>query len=109
MTAVITVCALTVGVILFRLVYTPTITVRVDNDTASQVTLAGCSSDPATLDPGAGVELDPNPNDAHNACVVYRGNTRDVLGCLYVPTTRYHDHATIELSRYRKGVPASAC
>ena len=89
--------------------YTPTVSIRIDNDTAEQVTLAGCSSDAATLDRGQTVEIDPNANDSRAACVVYQGETRVVLGCLYVPTTVYRRHATIKLSTYRPAAAGAAC
>lgn len=93
----------------FAFFYTPTITLRVENDTAQQVTLTGCASDPATLDPGQSVAIDPNASDPKAACVVYRAETREVLGCLYIPTTRYRNDVTVRLSLYIRGVAVSVC
>jgi hypothetical protein len=86
--------------------YTPTVSVWVHNDTSQQATLAECASDPATIDPGQTVSIDLNKNDPSVTCLVYRDNTRVVLGCLPVPTTRYHDGAHISLSLYKP--PGSA-
>jgi hypothetical protein len=91
------------------LLYTPTITLRVDNDLGIQVTLAGCASDPATLDPGQVVQIDPNANDRDAACVVFLGKTREFLGCFRIPTTRYHNGATVKLSGYSAGGRPALC
>jgi hypothetical protein len=89
--------------------YTPTITVRVLNNTSQQLTISVCGSDPETLSPGQSTDIDPNPNDPNAACVVYHGNTGVELGCLYIPTTRIHNGATVELSHMTPGVPAGKC
>jgi hypothetical protein len=102
----------TLGIILiifFTFLYTPTTTLRIQNDSAETLTISGCGSDPATLSPGQQVDIDPNLHDANAACTVYEGNTGIELGCLYTPTTRYTNGSTIRLSAMVRGIPASRC
>jgi hypothetical protein len=98
------------GGVLIYVVYTPTTTVRVINDTARELTVSACGSDPATLRPGQSVALDPKAHDPRAACIVYQGTGGgEALGCLYIPTTKYSGGATVKLSTYEPGVPASKC
>ena len=101
--------AVAVGVLIFVFSYTPTSTLRIENDTAEQVTLSGCASDPATVNHGQTVTIDPNSNDLHAACIVYLGETRQMLGCLFIPTTQYRTGSTVKLSLYKRGVAATLC
>ena len=98
-----------VGVLILVFRYTPTTTLRIENDTAEQVTLSGCASDPATVNHGQTVTIDPSSNDRHAACIVYLGETRQVLGCLLIPTTQYRTGSSVKLSLYERGVAASLC
>jgi hypothetical protein len=96
-------------VLFFVFLYTPTITVHIQNDTSGQLTVSSCGSDPETIDPGQSANIDPNANDPNAACVVYRGNTTAEIGCLYIPTTRYLNGSTARLSATIPGVPADKC
>ena len=96
-------------IVFFLFLYTPTITVHVENDTSQQLTVSTCGSDPQTIDPGHTASVDPNPNDSKAACVVYRGNTNEEIGCLPIPTTRYVDESTVRISTMRAGIPAAKC
>lgn len=107
--ASLAVAVVVTGGVTFSLLYTPTITLRIQNDTPQQVTLAGCASDPATLDPGQTGVIDPNANDPHAACIVYQGESREVLGCLYIPTTRYRNNSTVRVSLFKRGVAPGHC
>ncbi len=89
--------------------YTPTITINVYNDTGSQVTVATCTPDPATIGPGQSTAANPLPNDRHAACTVYAGDTRADLGCLPIPTTRYRGGDTVDLTKMIRGVPPEKC
>jgi hypothetical protein len=109
MGGMIVVVVAVLGVITGMLLYTPTTTVRIYNNLQYQVTLSGCASDPATLNPGQIVDIDPNANDANAACGVYLGTTGEFLGCLRIPTTHYHDGATAKLSEYTTGGRATQC
>lgn len=93
----------------FAFLYTPTITLRVQNDSAEELTISRCGSDPATLQPGQEVNIDPNSHDANAACIVYEGNSGIELGCLYIPTTRYTNGSTVKLSAMVRGIPANKC
>jgi hypothetical protein len=90
-------------------VYTPTVTVHIHNDSARQVTASVCGSDPQTAAPGRTIDVDPNRNDPHAACVIYEGASDHASGCLYIPTTRYRDGTTVDLSQMVRGVPAAKC
>jgi hypothetical protein len=96
-------------ILFFVFLYTPTITVHIVNDTSRELTVSVCGSDPETMNPGQSADVDPNPNDSHAACVVYQGETGVALGCLFIPTTLYHDGSTAKLSRFIRGVPADKC
>jgi hypothetical protein len=89
--------------------YTPTIAINIHNNTAQQVTVSTCGSDPQTIGPGRSAVVDPNPNDPHAACVVYEGNTNAELGCLPIPATEYRNGDTVNLSKLIRGVPAGKC
>jgi hypothetical protein len=89
--------------------YTPTIRVNIYNDTAAQVTVSVCGSDPEMISPGLSAGVDPNPNDSRAACAVYRGNTSAYLGCLPIPTTYYRNGDTVNLTKMVRGVSAEKC
>ncbi len=96
------IAALAVGVVAslglaFWLVYTPTVTVHLINDTNTEVTVS-CGSDPPTLIRGQRVDLELTAHNARTACIVYQGEGRDIIGCLRIPTTRYHDGSTVRVS-----------
>lgn len=90
-------------------VYTPTTTIRLRNDTSETLTAASCGSDPATLKPGQVVGVDPNKHDPNAACVIYLGETRQVVGCLSIPTHRLASRSIVSMSRLRPDVLPSHC
>ena len=103
------VCGVALLVALGAYLYTPTITINIHNDTAAMVTVSTCGSDPETIEPGQSAAVDPNPNDPHAACMVYQGDTRAELGCLPIPTTKYRDGDTVDLTKLVRGVPPEKC
>lgn len=100
---------LTLGVIAFHLFFRASTTLYVHNDTDKYVTIATCGVDLTPLPPGATVEIYPYANDPNEGCVVYQSDSRDVLGCLYTPTTRLRAGTVIPLSAYIPGVPLNRC
>ncbi len=105
--AVMAVVVIAAVVGLGLLLYTPTITIHIRNDTTQRVTVSSCGSDPATVSPGRSVDVDPNPHDASAACVIYEGSSDYVIGCLAIPTTRFGDGATVKLSSMTTEVTAA--
>ena len=100
---------ITCVVVFFVFLYTPTITIHLENDTSQQLTVSACGSDPATLNPGQMVNIDPNPNDPKAACVVYQGKGGQEIGCLYIPTTRFKAGSTVTLSAMNMDVSIGQC
>ena len=101
-----------VGVVAFlfvRFVFTPTITLQVTNNSSGAVQISSCGSDPVLLPVGDTGPIDPNPNDPHAACFVYSAAQTSYLGCLSIPTTRFKDGDTIQVSWMDANVPESTC
>jgi hypothetical protein len=100
---------LILGALFYFVIYTPTVRLHVANDTSTVVRVSVCGSDPQVAQPGQTVTVDPNRNDAKAACVIYEGTSDQAAGCLYVPTTRLSDGATVKVSAMVRGVPADRC
>lgn len=101
-----------VGLVFFlfvRFVFTPTITLHVNNDFSGAVQVSGCGSDPVFLSVGNTGPIDPNPNNPHAACFVYSYLGASYLGCLATPTTLYKDGDTVRVSWMDTKVPESSC
>jgi len=97
-------------VLLTSRVITPTISVRVRNDTPSSVQLSTCGSDPVTLRPRQVGTVDPNPNDPKAACVVtLSSDTTTYVGCLLIPTTAPASDSTALVSAAVKTIPEGEC
>lgn len=101
--------ALVAAAVVLVLVHTPTITVRIVNDTPSVVTVTVCGSDPQTARPGAVVAVDPNPHDPRAACLIYEGASDHPSGCLFIPTTRLAEGDAVKVSGMVRGVPQDRC
>lgn len=76
---------LILGAVFYFVVYTPTVTLHIVNDTSTVVRVTVCGSDPQVVQHGQTVSVDPNRNDAKAACVIYEGTSDQAAGCLYVP------------------------
>jgi len=105
----VVVLALALGVLVRFVLYTPTLTLHVVNDTSAVVRVAVCGSDPQVAQPGQTVTVDPNRNDARAACAIYAGSGDQAVGCLSIPTTRLSDGDTVKVSAMVRGVPADRC
>jgi hypothetical protein len=109
-TAVVLCVALGVGVwLLGTFVITPTQTVHVRNDLSVALQVSLCGSDPVSIESGETGSVDPYPNDANAACVIYGVSVDDYLGCLLIPTTVYRDGATVLVSQMKSGIPLREC
>jgi len=97
-----------VGVaVLLGCVFTPTISIRVKNDTDRSVEVSTCGSDPVTIGKGQTATVDPNPNDPKAACEITAGdNTTKYLGCLQLPTTKFRDGSIVKVSRADTAISA---
>jgi len=98
-----------VALIFVRFVFTPTITLQVTNYSSGAVQISSCGSDPVLLPVGDTGPIDPNPNDPHAACFVYSAVQTSYLGCLLLPTTRFKDGDTVQVSWMDANVPESTC
>ena len=87
----------------------PTTRMFIKNDTQASVTIATCGSTLTALRPGERVAIYPNSDDPKEACVVYAGESRDVLGCLYLPPLGKRVEAVIPLSSYVPDVSLRDC
>jgi hypothetical protein len=88
------------------LVYTPTTTIVVRNDTNSTIQESVCGSNPATIAPHQIVDVDASSNDTKEACVVY--NMQDhYIGCLPIPTTG--KQTLFNVSKLNKAIPLKKC
>jgi|SRR5579883_1258049 len=88
---------------------TPTTSILVRNDTSGQVTITECGSDPATVNPGQSINLYAPANPSSTLCTVYRGETREYLGCLGIPKSEFLDGSVIRLSKMDPTIPISKC
>jgi hypothetical protein len=73
----------------------------IKNDTQAYVTIATCGSALTALGPGATATIYPNADDPREACVVYASDSRDVLGCLYLPPLGKRLKAVVPPERLR--------
>jgi hypothetical protein len=89
--------------------YTPVITVYLQNDTDSSVSVSWCGSDFSYLLPGQSVAIDPNRDDKHATCIIYRGESRIMIGCLFVPTGERNDGSQLSVSSMRTDVTMKQC
>ena len=103
------VIALIVAIAGFEDFYTPTTRMYVDNDTSIVVELMSCGDDPATLQPGQTVYVDQRPNDPHSACNIVTFDGQMYLGCLLMPTTRFHSGQSFKVSRMTKTISSNRC
>jgi hypothetical protein len=67
--------------------YTPTTTAYVLNDTATTVTLDGCSDTSVTVEPTGREQISPFMDAAHAVCTVFRGGSDlgTPIGCRPIP------------------------
>jgi len=103
---------LTVGVawFLYAVLYTPATTLHVLDDLNVAASVSVCSSDPIDVNPGDTAAIDPNAHDPNGACAVYADTPSfHYIGCLPVPTTKYHAGTVIALSRLNRGMTAGSC
>jgi hypothetical protein len=88
---------------------TRTTNVFVENDTSEQATVATCGSDPATVNPGQSANLYPPSTPTSALCIVYRGETREYIGCLSIAKSEFFNGSVVKLSKMNAEVPMSKC
>jgi hypothetical protein len=101
--------AVGVAVLVLHVLVAPTTRMFIKNDTQAYVTIATCGSALTALGPGATATIYPNADDPKEACVVYASDSRDVLGCLYLPPLGKRLEAVVPLSDYVPNVSLRDC
>jgi hypothetical protein len=89
--------------------YPSTTNLFVKNDTSEQVTVATCGSDPATVNPDQSANLYPPSSPTSASCIIYRGESREYIGCLNISKSEFFNGSIVDLSKMNPKESMNKC